>query len=77
MSDAGQASEIVVHYDEGRCAGYGNCELVAPGLFKLDDDTGKAVLLADRVSAEQRKAVEQAVQNCPTEAISIEPANHR
>jgi ferredoxin len=52
--------------DESRCIGSGNCELVAPGTFGVDDDGVSRVLNQD---ANDPPAVERAILECPTAAI--------
>ncbi|HEY7618605.1 MAG TPA: ferredoxin [Solirubrobacteraceae bacterium] len=54
-----------------RCQGYANCVMAAPEVFDIDETTGVAVLLDARPGADRRAAVEEAVRNCPTEAISV------
>jgi ferredoxin len=56
--------------DRNRCTGLGMCEAEAPDVFEVQDD-GSLVLLNETPSADQREAVETAVQGCPTEALSI------
>lgn len=56
--------------DTDKCAGLGMCESWAPDLFAVADD-GKVHLLLDAIDDERRAAVQGAVDNCPTEALSI------
>jgi ferredoxin len=58
--------------DLDTCQGYANCVMVAPEVFDIDDATGQAVLLQERPDESQRAAVEDAVRQCPTEALSLE-----
>lgn len=58
--------------DLGRCQGYANCVIVAPDVFDVDEQTGTAVLLQDNPDESHRDAVQAAVEQCPTEAISID-----
>ncbi len=53
------------------CQGYANCVVAAPEIFDIDDASGVAVLLAPCPPVEQREHAEEAVRNCPAEAISI------
>jgi ferredoxin len=56
--------------DQEICDGYGNCVFVAPQIFDLNDDN-RAVLLADEVTDDNHDAVDLAVGECPTRAITI------
>lgn len=57
-----------VKLDRDLCTGVGNCVVIAPGVFKLDDQN-KAVIL-DPNSAD-KKTLLDAATNCPMEAITI------
>jgi ferredoxin len=57
--------------DQDRCMGHGQCELVAPDLFKLDAD-GIAQVLAEHPDDNQLKRLEEAIRRCPEAVISIE-----
>jgi ferredoxin len=48
------------------------CALESPALFALDDDTGRGVLLAERLDNDSRGDAEVAVHVCPTQAITME-----
>lgn len=56
--------------DRDLCQGHGVCESEAPGLFEVSKDA-VLTLLQDRPPDADRKAVELAVQYCPTHALSI------
>jgi ferredoxin len=58
--------------DLDTCQGYANCVMVAPEVFDIDEQTGVAILLQERPDDSQLAAVEDAVRQCPTEALSIE-----
>lgn len=60
-----------VRADTTRCEGYANCVIAAPDVFSLDDDFIVEVL-DERPDDGQRAAVEEAVDSCPTAALSIE-----
>lgn len=62
---------FAVEVDMGRCQGYANCVMAAPDIFDVDATTGVAVLLVEHPPEERRPAAEEAVRNCPTEAISL------
>jgi ferredoxin len=52
------------------CAGHGQCALVNPTLFPLDDEGFSAIDELD-VPAELEDDARRGVQNCPSQAISI------
>lgn len=56
--------------DRDRCLGNGLCESVAAPLFELGDDD-VARFHPGEWDERHRAALEQAVQLCPTQAISI------
>jgi len=58
--------------DLNTCQGYANCVMVAPEVFDINEETGLAVLLQETPDDSQLAAVEEAVRQCPTEAISLE-----
>jgi len=60
-----------VRVDRNRCAGIGLCEMTAPSVFEVGAD-GQAHVLQEEPSAEEMSVVEEAVGNCPTEALTIE-----
>ncbi len=59
--------------DLDTCQGYANCVMSAPQVFDIDEQTGVAILLQAHPDESQRAAVEEAVRQCPTESISLEP----
>ena len=61
--------KIVV--DRSRCSSIGLCEATAPDIFEIGPD-GVLRILVEDVSAERRTDLEQACENCPTQALSIE-----
>lgn len=56
--------------DRDTCDGYGNCVFVAPEIFDLGDDD-RVVLRAEEVTDDNHDAVDLAVGECPTRAISL------
>ena len=58
--------------DLDTCQGYANCVMVAPAVFDIDEQKGTAILLQEHPGDSQLEAVEEAVRQCPTEALSIE-----
>jgi ferredoxin len=57
--------------DATKCMGSGNCLFWAPGVFDLGDDDVAHVV--DPSAAAERQIM-QAVEGCPTQAISVSPA---
>ena len=62
--------KIVV--DRTRRAGLGLCEAVAPDVFEVDA-AGDLVVHERAASDDRRAAVDEAVDGCPTRALSVEP----
>jgi len=60
-----------VKVDSAKCTGIGLCEMTAPTVYELGDD-GQSHLLKEEPSADEISAVQEAVANCPTGALSIE-----
>ena len=58
-----------VRVDQNLCTGVGNCEAIAPTVFKVDK-SNKVVLL-DPKSVDD-KTLMDAAQSCPIDAIIIE-----
>ena len=65
-SDAGRA---VVMLNTELCIGVGNCELLQPDHFRVDDDTAVARLIGDAVLA--RADAETVVDRCPSGALTL------
>ena len=62
--------KAIVNLDE--CIGCGLCEETCPEVFEMSDDD-KAVVKVDEVPAGLQDACKDAAEQCPVEAISIEP----
>lgn len=60
-----------VAVDTAKCSGIGLCEMAAPAVFEVGDD-GQAQAINPQPSEGERDAVEQAVRECPTGALSIQ-----
>lgn len=58
--------------DTGRCVGAGQCALTEPSVFDQSDEDGTVVLLADHAEGDTLKNVEEAVDLCPSQAISLQ-----
>ena len=59
-----------IKVDFDLCESNAVCESIAPDIFEIDDDDYLQVK-DDRVTRENRAAVERAVASCPRSAISI------
>lgn len=71
-SSAGESAEVVVMaIDAEACIAGGQCEMLAPEVFEVDEDTAVAVFLGD--GHLDRTAAELVIDRCPSGAISIEP----
>ncbi len=55
---------------EDTCTACGLCVDTCPEVFELGDEA--AIVTADEVPAEHEEAVQQAVDECPVEAIVVE-----
>ena len=58
-----------IEWDESRCALSAVCTGLAPDVFRLGDDARLAV--STELDDEQRQAVQDAADSCPTQAITI------
>ena len=56
--------------DRSRCSSIGLCEATAPDLFEIGAD-GALHVFEGEVTEERRADLEQACENCPTQALSI------
>ena len=54
----------VPHIDEGACAAHGDCEDVAPDVFRLDD-------VATVIGTGPDELILRAAESCPSVAISV------
>lgn len=61
----------MIKIDKNACIGCGSCCATCPSIFELDND-GLAKVKAEIVSEEEKKSVQEAVENCPVEAIKNE-----
>jgi ferredoxin len=60
-----------VKVDTTKCSGIGLCEVTAATVFEVGDD-GQSHAINPEPPEDGRAAVEEAVHNCPTGALSIE-----
>jgi ferredoxin len=58
--------------DEDKCIGCGNCQEICPAVFALDEEIGKSRVI-DPDACDYADCCEAAEENCPVEAITIEP----
>jgi ferredoxin len=58
--------------DTGRCVGAGQCALTEPSVFDQSDEDGTVVLLTDQAEGDVLERVREAVDLCPSQALSIE-----
>ena len=56
--------------DHGKCSALGICESLAPDLFEVQDD-GSLTILNERPADGLCESARDAVEGCPTGALSI------
>jgi ferredoxin len=59
-----------VEVDVDLCQGHGVCQSEAPTVFRVSDDN-VVEILDPNPPEDLRRNVEEAVKNCPTQALSI------
>jgi ferredoxin len=69
-----KGSSVKIHVDYARCTGNGLCEGIAEDVFEVGQD-GQVHVLCDEVGADRRSEMQDAVDMCPTEALSITEGN--
>jgi ferredoxin len=57
--------------DTERCVGAGQCVLTEPTVFDQNEDDGTVVILIDEPEGDQLAAVRDAVNICPSQALSL------
>ena len=60
-----------VKVNRDSCIGCGACEAICPEVFQLDDD-GLSSVVCDESKEIDEASVQEAVESCPTGAISHE-----
>lgn len=60
-----------MHIDTDVCTGHGVCEGIRPDIFEVGDD-GIAHLLDEEFTEGDRQDLEDAVDQCPTQALRLE-----
>jgi ferredoxin len=63
--------ELTVHIDTGACTGLGVCVAIRPDIFEVGDDRIVHLLTAAFTEAD-RPDLEDAVYDCPTQALELE-----
>jgi ferredoxin len=61
---------IRIGVDRERCVGSGTCEMLAADLFEVGGD-GIVAVLRPELDGDDVDAAEDAVQACPTQALSV------
>ncbi len=61
-----------VRIDEELCTGCGLCEETCPDIFKVDEDKDVAVVIKTDYDDYDEECIQEAVESCPSEAISAE-----
>ncbi|MEM9562205.1 MAG: ferredoxin [Actinomycetota bacterium] len=73
MSDADPAGAgpdlVLMTVDDTRCIGGGQCEMLAPDVFEVDDDTGIAAVVDD--GRLDRADALELIDRCPSGAVSF------
>ncbi|WP_314174814.1 ferredoxin [Streptomyces winkii] len=57
--------------DTTRCVGAGQCVLSEPAVFDQDEEEGTVVVLTERPGEGERAGVREAVETCPSGALSL------
>jgi ferredoxin len=67
------AVNFTIVLDETLCELHGECVLVAPAIFEIDDDDAERVTVnLPHPGNELRLAAEEAVENCPMRALRLD-----
>jgi ferredoxin len=61
-----------VAVDAKHCQGHTMCNMVAPELFRLDDEDGHSYVVDPEVPPGQENAARAGMAACPEQAISVE-----
>jgi ferredoxin len=62
--------QVEVLLDTKLCNGYGVCVTIMPDVFDTPAGSPVAVLLRDRVEADDRDDLDEAVRACPAQALA-------
>ena len=63
---------MIVIIDEELCTGCGLCEETCPDIFKLNDDKDVAELIKTDYDEHDEECIQEAIESCPSEAITTE-----
>tara|TARA_Y100000310_G_C20605536_1_gene775274 strand:+ start:964 stop:1161 length:198 start_codon:yes stop_codon:yes gene_type:complete len=58
--------------DKETCIGCGACTAVAPELFEMDYDEGKAKVLKEELDEEDLQKAKDSIETCPVQCIKLE-----
>ena len=53
------------------CTSCGNCVLVAPEFFDLDDNDARVVLIKDQPNESEIATIREAINDCPTDVLDL------
>jgi ferredoxin len=62
-----------IRVDPALCQGHNRCTALAPGLFESDDEGFASARGDGTIAPEQADLAELAVDNCPEQAITLDP----
>ena len=62
-----------VEVDDAACAAFGNCVLIAPGVFELDETRQVSTVVVPDPTGALAVSAEAAERECPMAAITIKP----
>jgi ferredoxin len=57
--------------DHERCIGSGQCVLTEPNVFDQSEDDGRVILHTDQPGPDAAAEVREAVEGCPSRALSL------
>ncbi|SNR49771.1 ferredoxin [Haloechinothrix alba] len=60
-----------IHIDEDKCTGHGVCEAIREDVFEVGDD-GVAHLITEELTENIREDLQDACDQCPTQALRLE-----
>jgi len=67
-----ERNSMKVKIDKELCTGCGLCEETCPDIFKLKEDEDIAEVIKNDYEESDEECIEEAVESCPTEAISAD-----